>query len=335
MTLATLSTIAVAALLLFLLWRGPKFQVLNYKRRFPELSAADMLSGENDFRATLAQIVGGAAVLVGLYFTGETFRLQQDGQLTDRLNKAVEQLGSENVDTSLGGIYQLARIADDSNRDHWPIMQILTAYVERHAPLPAMQVDAFMNRCDPNDYYDPSQTPNYRVQSVADVLRERNSSKELASQHLSIVHADLRRIDLSHANLRGALFIGDDLVGGVLVGAIFGEGSRLNFSLLSHANLSGSHLDHAQLQNTCLVRAQLTAADFRYSHLEHADLRNIVEADGADFTAAFMDDADLRWADLSKAKGLRSEQTEKATVDCTTKLPPSLSAFQSKLNCQE
>src|ERR1700740_602633 len=125
MTIAALSTIAVAALLI--LWRIPKLQVSSYKRRFPELSAADLLSGENDFRATLAQVLGGTAVLAGLYFTGETFRLQQEGQLTDRINKAVEQLGSDKVDTSLGGIYELARIADDSDRDHWPIMEILSA----------------------------------------------------------------------------------------------------------------------------------------------------------------------------------------------------------------
>jgi uncharacterized protein YjbI with pentapeptide repeats len=331
MTPAALSTIAIAALLV--LWMVPKLQVLNYKRRFLELSAADMLAGENNFRATLAQILGGAAVLTGLYYTAETFRLQQDGQITDRINKAVDQLGSDQIDTSLGGIYELARIADDSDRDHWPVMQILTAYVERHAPLPVMQ--AGTNRCDPSDSYDASQTPEYRVQAVANVLRARNSSKELADQHLSVVHTVLRRIDLSHADLRGAMFIGDDLVGGVLVGTTFGNGSRLSFSLLNYANLSGSHLDHAQLQNTCLVRAQLTGTDFSFSNLEHADLRNIVEADGTDFTAAAMDNADLRWADLRKVKGLTSEQIEKATADCTTQLPTSLSALQSSLKCQE
>jgi hypothetical protein len=334
MMLTVLSTIAVA-LVLVLLWKVPKRQVANYKRRFPELSAADLLKGENDFRATLAQIVGGAAVLSGLYFTAATFRLQQNGQLTDRISKAVEQLGSERADTSLGGIYELARIADDSDRDHWTIIQILTAYMERHAQLPAVKAATLQALCDPSGYYDRSETPDYNTQAVANVLRTRNSKNELPDQHLSIVHANLRRSELSGADLRGARFIGDDMIGGILAGATFGEGSRLNFSLLNHANLSGAHLDHAQLQNTCLVRAQVTGTDFSYSHLEHADLRNAVDADGTDFTGAFMDGTDLRWADLQKAKGLTPDQIAKAKADCTTQLPPSLSAVQSSLKCQE
>lgn len=33
----------------------------------------------------------------------------------------------------LSGIYALERIAQDSKKDHWPIMEILTAYVRENA----------------------------------------------------------------------------------------------------------------------------------------------------------------------------------------------------------
>jgi hypothetical protein len=36
----------------------------------------------------------------------------------------------------LGGIYALERIARDSPKDHWTIMEVLTAYVRQHAPSP-------------------------------------------------------------------------------------------------------------------------------------------------------------------------------------------------------
>ena len=34
----------------------------------------------------------------------------------------------------LGGIYALERIARDSEKDHGPIMEVLTAYVREKAP---------------------------------------------------------------------------------------------------------------------------------------------------------------------------------------------------------
>ena len=37
----------------------------------------------------------------------------------------------------LGGIYALERIAKDSEKDHGPIMEVLTAYVRENAPRPA------------------------------------------------------------------------------------------------------------------------------------------------------------------------------------------------------
>jgi hypothetical protein len=52
----------------------------------------------------------------------------------ERFTRAIEQLGSDQLEVRLGAIYALERIARDSERDHWPIMEILTAYVRAHAP---------------------------------------------------------------------------------------------------------------------------------------------------------------------------------------------------------
>jgi hypothetical protein len=95
---------------------------------------------ENDARTALLQAVGGLALLIGLYFTARTWRTTQEGQITDRFTKAIDQLGKtgpENMAFRLGGIYALERIAKDSERNHWPIMEVLTAYVREKAPWPA------------------------------------------------------------------------------------------------------------------------------------------------------------------------------------------------------
>ena len=44
-----------------------------------------------------------------------------------------------NVEVRLGAIYALERIAFDSPRDQWTIMEVLTAYVRQNAPVPARE----------------------------------------------------------------------------------------------------------------------------------------------------------------------------------------------------
>src|SRR5262249_33146952 len=132
MLFATVLGIILVGFLLFwlLLWKLLQRQVAAE----PELK--DRIDLESKSRQTLVQIVGGAAALGALYFTAQTLQVSQetlrttrDGQITDRFTKAIDQLGKETLDVRLGGIYALGRIANDSPKDHWQIMEVLTAYV--------------------------------------------------------------------------------------------------------------------------------------------------------------------------------------------------------------
>ena len=60
-------------------------------------------------------------------------QVAQEGQITERFTRAIEQLGSEKMAIRLGGIYALERIANDSDKDYWPIIETLTAYVRERA----------------------------------------------------------------------------------------------------------------------------------------------------------------------------------------------------------
>jgi len=53
-----------------------------------------------------------------------TLELSEQGQVTDRYTKAIEQLGSDKLDVRIGGIYALERVARDSARDHPTIMEV-------------------------------------------------------------------------------------------------------------------------------------------------------------------------------------------------------------------
>jgi hypothetical protein len=111
-----------------LLWKLPQWQVAAV----PEMK--DRIDLESKSRQTMAQILGGAALLVGLYFTSQTLRTTQEGQITDRFTKAIDQLGKDTLAIRLGGIYALERIARDSESDHWAVMEVLTAFVREHRP---------------------------------------------------------------------------------------------------------------------------------------------------------------------------------------------------------
>ncbi len=66
---------------------------------------------------TTAQLVGGSALLAGLYLTWRTLQVNQEGQITERFSRAIEHLGDDRLAVRLGGIYALERIARDSPRD--------------------------------------------------------------------------------------------------------------------------------------------------------------------------------------------------------------------------
>jgi hypothetical protein len=123
-----LSIILLIFLLFWLLlWKLPQSQVAAV----PEIK--ERIDLESKSRQTIAQILGGAALLVGLYFTSQTLRTTQEGQITDRFTKAIDQLGKDTLAVRLGGIYALERIARDSESDYRAVMEVLTAFVRESA----------------------------------------------------------------------------------------------------------------------------------------------------------------------------------------------------------
>lgn len=83
----------------------------------------------------------GLAALAALLFTWmqvdqtrKELQIGEQGQITNRFNAAVRNLGSESRDVRLGGIYGLERIMQDSARDHPTVVSVLSAYVRQNAP---------------------------------------------------------------------------------------------------------------------------------------------------------------------------------------------------------
>jgi len=113
---------------------------------------ADGEGGGLGVGALLVALLGAPFLIWSTVIRHETLRYQKEGHITDRIAKAVEQLGAEktvktdgqeesrpNIEVRIGAILSLERIAQDSTRrdngrDHVRVMEILCAYVRENAP---------------------------------------------------------------------------------------------------------------------------------------------------------------------------------------------------------
>ena len=241
----------------------------------------------------------GALVFTARNFTlsRRTFELTEQGQVTDRYTKAIEQLGSKELDVRIGGIYALERIARDSVRDHPTVMEVLSAFVRDHShepwPPPAP---------DESGAAAPERAVRPEVQAAVTVIG-RNARHDhqrlsltgadltgafLAGQGLSLTGADLTGAHLAHADLTGADLTGADLTGAFLAGqGLSLTGADLTGAHLAHADLTGADLTGAHL-----AHADLTGADLTGAHLAHADLTTLTLG-AADVASAYLGGA--RW----------------------------------------
>jgi len=196
-------------------------------------------------RGRLLTLGAGLFAAGALIFTAQnfvlsrrTFELTEQGQVTDRYTKAIEQLGSDKLDVRIGGVYALERVARDSARDHPTVMEVLTAFIREHSH------EQWLSSDDPaSRRQDRWIRPD--VQAALTVVGRRDS------------HCDIRSIDLSGANLFAA-----DLAGADLAGANLRQANLIEANLRD-ANLAGAILFGANLDSAKLIGADLAGADLR------------------------------------------------------------------------
>jgi len=160
---------------------------------------------------------------------------QKEGHITDRISKAVDQLGAEktvkrplldadgtprvdaegkplvaeqtvpNIEVRIGGILSLERIAQDScaydhGRDHVRVMEILCAYVRENAKA---------EHLDPTAPPFQTKIPRLDIQKAIDVIKRRNpQQKDLeatAHYRLDLRSVNFDGVDLSKGDFSGAI----------------------------------------------------------------------------------------------------------------------------------
>ncbi|MFG1613362.1 pentapeptide repeat-containing protein [Nonomuraea wenchangensis] len=320
----TILLVAAMLLLAALIWiLGPGARwVVDFDVDVTRLPEKDLAVAADAIRGRALAIATGVVALAAVYYTARnaetarraveltqqtstrTLELTEQGQVTDRYTKAIQQLGDpDNLHIRIGGIYALERIARDSERDHRTIQEVLTAFVREYKPEAEQPSTQATGNPTPKAADVPSKVPADVQAALSVIGRTHMMSVDLSGAKLS-------GANLSEASLAGADLIGTDL-GGVNLGGADLTGAKLSGAKLSGANLSGANLEGADLIGTDLtgadlIGAKLTNANLRDTKMPRADLigTDLTGADlaGADLSGANLARADLVRADLSGAK---------------------------------
>ncbi len=197
--------------------------------------------------------------------TEKSVSIAHERHLTERLTRAITQLGDDNMAIRLGGIYALERLAKDSDTDHARVMDILTAYVRENAPSHAQDA--------PQAAHKPKPTTD--MQAILTVLGRRKTpgnnrhNARLDLNHTRLVGADLRRADLRRADLTGADLTGADLLMADLTDADLVDANLLGANL-TRANLLGANLSGSKYLRAEEVQSALNWRDAHLpDHLKH------------------------------------------------------------------
>jgi hypothetical protein len=304
--------------------------------------APDTSTQKKDLVQALGLITAGVAGAVGIFFTWrgqernqrntqEELRLTRQGQITERFTRAIDQLGSKNVEIRLGGIYALERIARESEEDHWPIMEVLTAYVRQHARLPpergspedtenTAEAKPPESKEDVAVAEDPKQNskgksapsevslPKPDIQAIMTVIghrtrpeAERRARPEAGTpDRLDFYMANLFLASLSNADFARANFSRANLSHAFLMKTNLAE------AVFRVTDLGGAWLIEADLERANLERANLKGADLAGANLKGANLKG-ANLEGADLVAAKLWGADLTQANLTGVKRITAE----------------------------
>jgi Pentapeptide repeats (8 copies) len=175
----------------------------------------------------------------------QTLDLSRQGQINDRFTKAIEQLGAvdqagkKKLEVRLGGVYGLEQIAKESRDYHWPIVEVLTAYVREHAPWKGAE-QCSQEEISPSESQPTQNTPSppklaADIQAILTMLGRRTRTFD---------QGESEWLDLRDTDLRGAVLGGAHLEEAVLGGAHLEGAEDLTIPQLATVRtLQGASLD--------------------------------------------------------------------------------------------
>jgi uncharacterized protein YjbI with pentapeptide repeats len=255
-------------------------------RRLPIRDLVERSKRADEYRRTLVQFFGALAVVATLFFTSQQIATTREGQVTDRLGRAIQHMGSGDTVQMVGGIYELDRVARESPTDRAAAVQVLAAFVRTHAPVR----DTALFEAHSKSLV----KPRPEIAAALTVLRRWSWSPGGAGNYrVDLSKTELAQVDLASADLHDADFTGAHISGDlrrvVLDDAAMDAVLLYDFSLdsaslkrirLRDANLCFGSMRSTALDSASLARSQwssvnVAGATFRGADGKLADMRDI------------------------------------------------------------
>ncbi|MEM1307924.1 MAG: pentapeptide repeat-containing protein [Cyanobacteria bacterium P01_H01_bin.153] len=226
-----------------------------------------------DLVQTVATITGGIAIFWNIILSRKQLAASLDQNITNRFEQAVGYLGNNNLTVRVGAIYAFERIAKDSLKDHWTVMEVLMSFITEKC--------SHRNSTSQNNNNDFPRD----VQAAILVIGRRRIEFDHLGAIIRLNKVQLSGSIFSYLDFSNAHFIWSDL-------------SNVNFFMV---NLKGANFYRSKLNKAVFYKASLYN-----SELIESDLR------GADFRECDLTGAKLNRANLREAKGLSVEQVKLA-----------------------
>ncbi|MEE3718967.1 pentapeptide repeat-containing protein [Tumidithrix elongata RA019] len=312
----------------------------NAKRRFD--ATLEIVKAIISGVGTVATVIGGVFLFLNFRLAQKkadtdekqaknASELAESRLITERFAKAVEQLGSDKIEVRLGAIYSLERIAKDSERDHWTIMEVLTSFIQEKAPL---KLEKDLNRAKAYEISQKSgsnSSPEENWNAAVEEIAKQPIAKDIQAALTVIGRRDTekdpkdpedKRLDLSNTYLRNAHLSGANLSNTDLMNTNLSRAYLKDVNLMD-ANLSSANLKNANLMNANLSRAYLNDSDLSSAALIYANLSGAylskVSLSDADLSKAILNDANLSGANLSGANLHRAQLKKAKLIDAILK----------------
>ncbi len=250
-----------------------------------------------NYALTLSAILAVPFVIWRAFVAQQQANISEQGLLTDRLSKAIEQLGAlrqvengaseRSLEIRLGAIYSLERIAQENSDVHVQIMEILCAYVRNNSPnssairMPYNAVqDGKLNTTIFDEWRYRFSPISLDIQAVIDVIARRNSeqlSKESdAGYQIDLNHSNLQNVDFRGGNFTSGIFNSTYLDGSNIGHAKFGN-TNLNGAEFNGCILTGANLDGAWCSLTTFVGTVMYAASTSFTAMDNCDLSHALQ----------------------------------------------------------
>jgi hypothetical protein len=339
--------------LLLLLWVVPKRQVKALSKKPTNKEEEEQfnrnkerLKLEDDTRKTLAQIMGGAIILLGLVVTYNTYNLNikkqdldREGQMTDRFAKAITHLGDATLSIRLGGMYELERVAKDSKKDQESVIVILASYVREKSPV--IRNDQPIKSEAITAENNERKTLPIDIQAALTIIGRRTVTNDQLPFEIDLSNCYLAGANLSDLDFQSTNFSGSDLSGVNFRGTNFGwrgktqppDADAFNYpkTRFINSDLSGANFGFANLFIADFSGANLTGADLEASNLAMTRFHN------TNLSKAKLpnsQDSEVQIDGIWRHKhssGITLEQLERAIIDEETILPPSIAPHRQVL----